>query len=135
MGMNLFPLCTASVWPTNSGSTVERRAQVLSTRFSPLRFSDSIFRTRESTTYGPFLIERAMRSSRLLRPATDDESVAELALAGLETLGLLAPRRRRMTAAGGLAFAATHRVVDRIHRHAAHAAQPSEPAPAPRLAG
>src|SRR5262244_3518161 len=60
MGMNLLPLCTASVCPTNSGSTVQRRAQVLSTRFSPLRFSVSIFRTRESTTYGPFLMERAM---------------------------------------------------------------------------
>src|SRR6266705_3068827 len=60
MGMNLLPLCTASVCPTNSGSTVHRRAQVLSTRLSPLRLSPSIFRTRESTTYGPFLIERAM---------------------------------------------------------------------------
>src|SRR5689334_20130946 len=58
--MNLLPLWTASVWPTNSGSTVQRRAHVLSTRFSPLRFSVSILRTRESTTYGPFLMERAM---------------------------------------------------------------------------
>src|ERR1043166_2580776 len=62
MGINLLPLCTASVCPTNSGSTVQRRAQVLSTRFSPLRLSVSIFRTRESTTYGPFLMERAMWS-------------------------------------------------------------------------
>src|SRR5882762_2150113 len=58
--MNLLPLCTARVCPTNSGSTVQRRAQVLSTRFSPLRFRVSIFLTRESTTYGPFLIERAI---------------------------------------------------------------------------
>src|SRR6185503_10247012 len=62
MGMNLLPLCTASVCPTNSGSTVQRRAQVLSTRFSPLRFNPSIFFTRESTTYGPFLMERAIVS-------------------------------------------------------------------------
>src|SRR5207247_10633795 len=59
-GMNWLPLCTASVWPTNSGRIVQRRAQVLSTRLSPLRLSPSILRTRDSTTYGPFLIERAM---------------------------------------------------------------------------
>src|SRR5687767_6542687 len=58
--MNLLPLCTASVWPTNSGRIVQRRAQVLSTRFSPDRFMPSIFFTRLSTTYGPFLIERAI---------------------------------------------------------------------------
>ena len=28
-GMNFFPLCTAIVWPTISGTTVERRDQVL----------------------------------------------------------------------------------------------------------
>src|SRR5262245_10641712 len=60
MGRNLLPLCTASVWPTNSGRIVQRRAQVFSTRFSPLRLSVSILRTRLSTTYGPFLIERAI---------------------------------------------------------------------------
>src|SRR4029078_10597367 len=112
MGMNLLPLCTASVCPTNSGSTVQRRAQVLSTRFSPLRFIVSIFRTRESTTYGPFLMERAM-SSPLLLPPANDQCVAQLALAGLETLGDLAPWRTRMTAARRLALAAAHRVVDR----------------------
>src|SRR5687768_3079189 len=60
--MNLFPLWTARVWPTNSGSTVQRRAQVFSTRLSPLRFMVSIFLTRDSTTNGPFLTERAMVS-------------------------------------------------------------------------
>src|SRR5262249_18325375 len=34
-GMNLRPLCTANVKPTMSGVTVERRDQVLTTRFSP----------------------------------------------------------------------------------------------------
>ena len=33
-GMNLFPLCTANVWPTNSGNTVLARDHVLITRFS-----------------------------------------------------------------------------------------------------
>ena len=37
-GMNLFPLCTAKVWPTNSGSTVHARDQVLITFFSLLAF-------------------------------------------------------------------------------------------------
>ena len=32
-GMNFLPLCTASVWPTNSGGIVERRDHVLSTFF------------------------------------------------------------------------------------------------------
>src|SRR5262247_269955 len=64
--MNLFPLWIARVWPTNSGSTVQRRAQVLSTRLSPLRFMVSIFLTRDSTTYGPFLTERAMGRLALL---------------------------------------------------------------------
>src|SRR5262245_39629849 len=62
MGRNLLPLWTASVWPTNSGRIVQRRAHVLTTRFSPLRFMPSIFFTRLSTTYGPFLIERAISS-------------------------------------------------------------------------
>src|SRR6266850_7063717 len=102
--MNLLPLWTASVCPTNSGRMVQRRAQVLSTRFSPLRLSPSIFLTRESTTYGPFLMERAMdsRSPFLLRTAPHDERIAQLAFACLQALGLLAPRRRRMTSARGL---------------------------------
>src|SRR5581483_6721581 len=32
-GMNFLPLCTASVWPTKSGLIVDRRDQVLITRF------------------------------------------------------------------------------------------------------
>src|SRR5690606_24341414 len=39
-GMNLFPLCTASVCPMNSGEIVDARAQVLMTRFSPRAFID-----------------------------------------------------------------------------------------------
>src|SRR5829696_7234323 len=33
-GTNLFPLCTAKVWPTNSGRIVLARLQVFTTRFS-----------------------------------------------------------------------------------------------------
>src|SRR6266581_8466660 len=80
MGRNLFPLCTASVCPTKSGRIVQRRAQVLSTRFSPLRFRVSIFFTRDSTTYGPFLMERAMRFrlSYFFRRRTMSESLSLL---------------------------------------------------------
>src|SRR4030067_304072 len=112
--MNLFPLCTANVCPTNSGRIVQRRAPVLSTRFSPLRFKTSIFRTSESTTYGPFLMERAMRRLPLLLPAAaHDERIAQLALPRLEALRGLPPRRARMPAAGSLALAAPPWVVRR----------------------
>jgi hypothetical protein len=37
-GTNLFPLCTAKVWPTNSGRIVLARLQVFTTRFSFLLF-------------------------------------------------------------------------------------------------
>src|SRR6516164_8835429 len=52
--MNFFPLCTASVWPTISGTTVERRDQVLMTFFSPPRFMTSIFSRSGTSTKGPF---------------------------------------------------------------------------------
>src|SRR5436190_21889738 len=77
MGMNLLPLWTASVWPTNSGTTVERRAHVLTTRFSPLRFIVSIRLNRDSTTYGPFLMERAIDASPyFFRRRTMSESLS-----------------------------------------------------------
>ena len=40
-GMNFLPLWTASVCPTNSGITVERRDQVLRTFFCRARFRSS----------------------------------------------------------------------------------------------
>ena len=57
-GMNFFPLCTAIVWPTISGMTVERRDQVLMTFFSPLRFMTSTFSSSGTSTNGPFFNER-----------------------------------------------------------------------------
>jgi len=44
--MNLRPLWTASVWPTISGITVDRRDQVLITFFSLARFITSTFSSR-----------------------------------------------------------------------------------------
>src|SRR5690349_5346092 len=58
--MNLLPLCTASVWPTNSGEMVQRRAHVFTTRFSFALFMVSTFFSSFASTYGPFFTERLM---------------------------------------------------------------------------
>src|SRR5215470_12520959 len=60
-----------------------------------------------------------LRGMALLAPAANDELLGPLVVAGLEALGLLAPRRARVTAAGRPALAAAHRVIDGVHRHAA----------------
>src|SRR2546428_14172062 len=52
--MNLFPLCTASVWPTKSGVMVLRRDHVLKTFFSFRSLRARIFTISDSSTYGPF---------------------------------------------------------------------------------
>src|SRR5450432_3198150 len=49
----------------------------------------------------------------------DNELVGRLVRTSAGALGRLAPRRDRVTAAGGLAFAAAMRVVDRVHGDAA----------------
>src|SRR5947209_6024396 len=59
-GMNLRPLCTAKVWPTSSGTMVDRRDQVLTTFFWLLRFISSTFFTTWRSMKGPFLTERAI---------------------------------------------------------------------------
>src|SRR5690242_9027432 len=61
-GTNFLPLCTASVWPTISGTTVERRDQVLTTFFSFARFIASTFSRRCVSTNGPFFNERLINS-------------------------------------------------------------------------
>src|SRR5512141_175911 len=59
-GMCCLPLWTAMVRPTKSGSTVERRDQVLIGRLSFDAWAASTFFLRCPSTNGPFLIERAM---------------------------------------------------------------------------
>src|SRR6185503_15876747 len=66
-GTNLFPLCTAKVWPTNSGRMVLARLQVLTTRFSFLLFRIWTLVASASWTKGPFLTLRAMFGSALSR--------------------------------------------------------------------
>src|SRR5258708_34544460 len=53
-GMNLRPLCTASVCPMNSGKIVERRDHVRTTFFSFLSFMAVIFFLHMSSTHRPF---------------------------------------------------------------------------------
>src|SRR4030067_33499 len=58
-GMNFRPLWTAKVKPTMSGMMVDRLDQVLMTFLSPCSTALRNFRARLSSTYGPFLIDRA----------------------------------------------------------------------------
>src|SRR5579871_478810 len=80
---------------------------------------------------GPFQTERAMLAPVILvallaRVTADhDELGRALVLACLHALGRLAPGRHRMTAA---ARASAERVVDRVHRLAAHVSAPTLPA-------
>src|SRR6266850_7231913 len=102
--MNLLPLWTASVWPTNSGEMVERRAHVFVTRRSLTLFIASIFFSSFTSTNGPFFTERLMvlsaPSPLALLPTAQDELVGELGLARLLALGELSPGRARVPAAG-----------------------------------
>src|SRR5437667_324154 len=132
-GMNFLPLWTARVWPTNSGTMVERRDQVLSTFFCRCRLSSSTRCSSLSSTYGPFRVERPM-SSLLLRPARHDVAVRRAGAAPrLVALGRLAPGSHRMVALA-LALAAAHRMIDGIHDGAAHGGPEPLPAHPARLA-
>src|SRR5437667_317749 len=132
-GMNFLALWTARVWPTNSGTMVERRDQVLSTFFCRCRLSSSTRCSSLSSTYGPFRVERPM-SSLLLRPARHDVAVRRAGAAPrLVALGRLAPGSHRMVALA-LALAAAHRMIDGIHDGAAHGGPEPLPAHPARLA-
>src|SRR4051795_4530466 len=110
-GTCLRPSCTAMVWPTMSGMIVERRDQVLITRFSLRELRSSTFFNRWSSTNGPFFRLRGMRYLPTYLPpltagaaATNDELLRFLVLVAGATLGL-APWRHRMATAGALALA------------------------------
>src|SRR6201991_3376532 len=66
--------------------------------------------------------------------ADENESVGRLVRPRLLALGRLAPRGHRMTAAGGAAFAAAVRMVDRVHGDATVMRLAAEPAVAAGLA-
>src|SRR6185436_18679449 len=66
--------------------------------------------------------------------ARHDEFLGALVAARLLAFGRLAPRRHRMASARAAAFAATERVIDRVHGDAAVVRFAAEPAVAARLA-
>ena len=57
-GMNLFPLCTATVWPTKSGEITDALAQVLTTDFLLVSFIANTFLSNLKSIKGPFFNER-----------------------------------------------------------------------------
>src|SRR5258706_14564803 len=78
------------------------------------------------STNGPFLTERAIDyPSGLLVAAAHDHRLRALVGAGLLALRGLSPRRHRVPIA---ARAATERVIDRVHRLAAHCRADAAPA-------
>src|SRR4030043_1893382 len=62
-GINVFPLWTAKVNPTISGTMVDRLVQVLITLASFVLRASSTFFIKWESTKGPFLIERAINLS------------------------------------------------------------------------
>src|SRR6266545_402866 len=130
--MNFLPLCTARVWPTNSGRMVERRDHVFSTFFWRERFSSSTRLSSRSSTYGPFLSERPIPppissdASRCSGP-TAARRAASCSLGG-------PPPRRHGVVALALSLAATHRMIHRVHDRAADRGPETLPPDAPGLA-
>src|SRR5437016_9503736 len=119
--MNFLPLCTASVWPMNSGRMVERRDQVRNTFFSFFVFISPTFFIRWSSTNGPFANERPMcplslLCSPFLGLTGHDPLAGALVVPSLEAASRLAPRRHGVASAAGLALAAAVRMIHRVHR-------------------
>src|ERR1700734_3494514 len=145
--MCLRPSWTRNVWPTNSGDTVERRAQVLIGSFLPDKVNRSTFLSSFSSTNGPFLSERPItfpggglasdfQLAVTARLATANNGFGRrlAAFPGAASLGEHAGRTARMPSARAAAFAAAHRVSDRVHGDAADMRPPPHPPLASRLA-
>src|SRR3954470_24500254 len=96
-GTCCLPLCTAIVKPMKSGMMVERRDQVLIGFLSLIACAVSTFLTRCASQNGPFFNERVMSYPLFLATARYDHRSRALVAAGLFALGLLTPRRNRMT--------------------------------------
>src|ERR1700722_18467767 len=110
---------------------VERRDQVRRTFLSFVAFIASIFTIRWVSINGPFFVERAIALDApelLFLGAADDKRVGPLVVACLVAACRLSPWGNRMTAPGGLAFAATVRVIDRVHGYATVAGTNTFPA-------
>src|SRR5512145_2276879 len=127
-GTCCLPLWTAIVRPMNSGRMVERRDQVLIGFLSRVACAVSTFFCRCPSTNGPFFSERDIQVPLLPVPALHDHRVSPLVLARAIALGERAPRADRIALGAGAALAATVRVVDRVHHHAAHGRAHAAPA-------
>src|SRR5450830_1705688 len=103
-----------------SGMIVERRDQVLIGFLSLIACAVSTFFTRWASQNGPFFNERVIFYSLFLATARDDHRSRALVATRLLTLGLLTPRRYRMTTSCGLAFTTTMWMVNRVHDHTAN---------------
>src|SRR5207237_8352349 len=121
------------------------------------RFITSIFSRRCVSTKGPFFSERLIRMFdlmigrsaisigvvrrslnhrspiRLFLLPLDDELIRPLPIPRLVALRRQPPWRHGVAAARGLAFTAAERMIDRVHRDAAHVRTNSEPPAATRL--
>src|SRR3954468_24569491 len=117
----------------NSGRIMERRDQVLIGFLSLVVTALSALATRWWSTKGPFLRERVM-GYPLLLATRHDEDLRALVVTGAIALGQIAPWVDRMAAFASLAFAATVRVVDRVHHDAANGRANALPALGARLA-
>src|SRR6478672_1725964 len=127
-GTCCLPLCTAIVRPMKSGMIVERRDQVLIGFLSLVACAVSTFLTRWASQNGPFFNERVMCYPLFLAATRDNHRRRTLVATRLLAFGLLAPWRYRMTACSSTAFAATVRVVNRIHHHTTHRRTDATPA-------
>src|ERR1700750_2880150 len=65
--IKVFPLWTMKVWPTKSGVTIERRAQVFTGFLIPDVFILSIFSRRCGATNGPFFSDLAIYENYFFR--------------------------------------------------------------------
>src|SRR5512145_454206 len=127
-GTCCLPLCTAIVRPMNSGRIVERRDQVLIGFLSRVAAATSTFFSRCPSTNGPFFSERDIQDPLLAIPALHDHRIGALVLARAIALGERAPRADRIALGTGATLAAAVRMVDRVHRHAAHRRPHTTPA-------
>src|SRR5258708_37585964 len=101
-GTSCRALCTAIVRPIISGSTTERRDQVLIGLRSFLAAACCTFFARCRSTNGPFFSDRGMAVSLAdtVLAAPDDHVVPALVVTGLQSPGGPAPRAHRVP--GGL---------------------------------
>src|SRR5688572_1959380 len=117
---------------------VDERAHVLRTFFSPLVFMSRTLSCSFASMNGPFFNERDIylcSPGRLAAATAAHDQLVRgfLLFAGLHAFRL-APRRDRRATARRLAFTTAKRVIDRIHRNAAHLGTLATPTIRARLA-